>query len=45
MSDTTKAIALMEAACKDVRLYDEDYHKLEDYFYARYPTVKRPRKA
>ena len=40
-----KAVALMEAACKDVRLFDSDYHKLEDYFYARYPSVKRPGKA
>ena len=44
-TDTDKAVDLMNAACKDVRLYDADYHKLEDYFYARYPTVKRPRKA
>ncbi len=42
--DTTRALALMDGACKDIRLYDADYAKLEDYFYARYPSVKRPGK-
>lgn len=44
VTDTEKAIALMKSACEDIRLLDGDYAKLEDFFYGRYATIKRPGK-